>query len=75
MLFRSAGSATAAGANCSWDRNNCGPNNEPFSMHAGGGCFAGFGDGSVHWLSEKLDVQVIRQLIDPSDGEAPLAYQ
>ena len=72
---RDAGTATAAGANCSWDRNNCGPNNEPFSMHAGGGCFAGFGDGSVHWLSEKLDVQVIRQLIDPSDGEAPLAYQ
>jgi prepilin-type N-terminal cleavage/methylation domain-containing protein len=72
---RDAGTATAAGANCSWDRNNCGPNNEPFSLHSGGGCFAGFGDGSVHWLSEKLDVQVIRQLIDPKDGEAPLAYQ
>ena len=61
--------------NCSWDRNNCGSNNEPFSLHAGGGCFSGFGDGSVHWLSEKLDVQVLRQLSDPADGDAPLAYQ
>jgi len=66
---------TATGVDCSWDMNNCGSNDEPFSLHAGNGCFAGFGDGSVHWLSEKLDLQVIRQLSDPSDGEAPLAYQ
>ena len=66
---------STSGDNCSWDRNNCGSNNEPFSMHSGNGCFAGFGDGSVRWLSEKLDVQVIRQLCDPADGEAPMAYQ
>ena len=65
----------ATGANCSWDMNNCGSNDEPFSLHAGGGCFSGFGDGSVHWLNEKLDVQVLRQLSDPADGDAPLAYQ
>ncbi|MFM9194744.1 MAG: DUF1559 domain-containing protein [Planctomycetia bacterium] len=56
---------------CTWDQNNCGPNDEPFSLHAGGGVFAGFGDGSVHLLYEKLDVQVVRQLSDPSDGEQP----
>ena len=70
MLFRSA-----AGGDCPWNKNNCGSNDEPFSMHAGGGCFSGFGDGSVHWLSEKLDVQVLRQLADPADGETPMAYQ
>lgn len=63
------------GTNCDWALNNCGSNDEPFSMHAGGGCFAGFGDGSVHWLTEKLDVQVLRQLSDPADGDTPLAYQ
>lgn len=65
----------ATGANCSWDMNNCGSNDEPFSLHSGGGCFAGFADGSVHWLSEKLDVQVVRQLADPADGDAPLPYE
>jgi prepilin-type N-terminal cleavage/methylation domain-containing protein len=68
-------SAVAAGGDCPWNKNNCGSNDEPFSMHAGGGCFSGFGDGSVHWLSEKLDVQVLRQLADPADGETPMAYQ
>jgi prepilin-type N-terminal cleavage/methylation domain-containing protein len=60
---------------CLWTANNCGPNDEPFSMHAGGGCFAGFGDGSVHWLSDQLDVQVCRQLADPADGEKPRKYE
>lgn len=67
--------ATATGADCSWDMNNCGSNDEPFSLHAGNGCFAGFADGSVHWLSERLDVQVVRQLSDPADGDAPLPYE
>jgi hypothetical protein len=65
----------STGADCDWSINNCGSNNEPFSLHSGGGCFAGFGDGSVHWLSEKLDVQVVRQLVDPADGDAPLPYE
>lgn len=62
-------------AACPWSTNNCGPNDEPFSLHGGGGCFAGFADGSTHWLSEKLDVQVLRQLSDPSDGEKPRRYE
>jgi len=60
---------------CTWDQNNCGPNDEPFSLHAGSGCFAGFADGSVHWLNEKLDVQVLRQLVDPNDVEQPLPFE
>ena len=66
---------SGTGVNCDWALNNCGPNDEPFSLHSGGGCFAGFGDGSVHWVSEKLDPQVLRQLSDPADGDAPLAYE
>ena len=61
-------------ATCLWSQNNCGPNDEPFSMHAGGGCFAGLADGSVSWFDEALDAQVLRQLSDPADGEAPLPY-
>jgi prepilin-type N-terminal cleavage/methylation domain-containing protein len=61
-------------ATCLWSLNNCGPNDEPFSMHAGGGCFGGLADGSVSWFDETLDPQVLRQLSDPSDGEAPLPY-
>ncbi len=58
-------------ATCLWSTNNCGPNDEPFSLHAGGGCFAGLADGSVTWLGDDLDCQVLRQLSDPADGEAP----
>ncbi len=61
-------------ATCLWSINNCGPNDEPFSMHAGGGCFAGLADGSVTWLGDDLDCQVLRQLSDPADGEAALQY-
>lgn len=61
-------------ATCTWDLNNCGPNDEPFSTHAGGGCFGGLADGSVSWFNQDLDVQVLRQLSDPADGEAALQY-
>ena len=60
---------------CSWATNNCGPNDEPFSLHAGAGCFSGFADGSVHWLSERLDYNVLRQLTDPNDQEKPRTYE
>ena len=63
------------GQACPWMQNNCGSNDEPFSLHSGGGCFAGFADGSVHWLNEKLDVHVLRQVSDPVDGEKMLRYE
>lgn len=65
------GSATT----CTWDLNNCGPNDEPFSLHGGGGCFGALADGSVSWFSQDLDVQVLRQLSDPADGQVALNYQ
>ena len=59
---------------CTWQAINCGPNDEPFSLHAGTGCFAGFADGAVRFLSSKTGGDVIRQLCDPADGEQPLPY-
>jgi len=63
----SSGSTTAT--DCSWHLNNCGSNDEPFSTHAGDGIYAGFGDGSVKWISAKTSTDVLRQLADPNDGE------
>jgi prepilin-type N-terminal cleavage/methylation domain-containing protein len=62
-------------SDCLWTVNNCGPNDEPFSMHSGNGCFAGFADGSVHFLSAQLAPGVLRQLSDPADMEKPLRYE
>jgi len=53
---------------CPWSTNNCGPNDEPFSMHVGGvQCV--LGDGSVKFLSENLDQGIIKRLCDPKDGQ------
>ena len=53
---------------CPWTTNNCGPNDEPFSLHTGG-CHALMGDGSVRFLAENLDTQVLRRLCSRIDGE------
>lgn len=58
---------------CPWGTNNCGPNDEPFSAHVGG-CHALLGDGSVHFLSENIDVHIIRRLCNPKDGEVVGEY-
>jgi prepilin-type N-terminal cleavage/methylation domain-containing protein len=55
-------------AGCPWSQNNCGPNDEPFSLHTGG-CHALLGDGTVRFISENIDTQIIRRLSDPADGE------
>ena len=55
-------------ATCLWTTNNCGPNDEPFSFHVGG-CHALLGDGSVRFLSENLDTQLVRRLMARADGE------
>jgi len=72
--YTATSSAGSASDGCSWMVNNCGPNDEAFSLHSGNGCFAGFADGSVKWMSGKSDVQVLRQVSDPGDGEQPLPY-
>ncbi|MCE5269365.1 MAG: DUF1559 domain-containing protein, partial [Planctomycetaceae bacterium] len=50
----------AQGTNCSWSQNNCGPNDEPFGFHTGG-CNGVMVDGSVRFLSEKLDPVTLRR--------------
>ena len=53
---------------CPWTITNCGPNDEPFSLHTGG-CHALLCDGSVKFMSENTDLQVVRRASDPQDGE------
>jgi prepilin-type N-terminal cleavage/methylation domain-containing protein len=53
---------------CPWSTNNCGPNDEPFSLHAGG-CHGLLGDGSVRFISENTDVNTIRRLCNRKDGQ------
>ena len=52
---------------CLWVNNNCGPNDEPFSWHVGG-CQATMGDGSVRFLSENMDVLVLKRIAGSQDG-------
>jgi prepilin-type N-terminal cleavage/methylation domain-containing protein/prepilin-type processing-associated H-X9-DG protein len=59
-------------ANCPWQtKTNCGPNDEIFSFHAGGGANVLFGDGHVVFLRQNADVFVIRQLVTLNEGVAP----
>ena len=60
-------SPAGGGTACPWGINNCGPNDEPFSSHAGG-CQALFGDGRVRFMSESINIQIIRMLADRKDG-------
>ena len=59
---------TGGPAACPWTTNNCGPNDEPFSLHTGG-CHAMLCDGSVRFISQNIDTQTIRQLMDRADGQ------
>ncbi len=52
-----------------WTANNCGPNDEPFSLHPGG-CNAVFGDGHVAFLPQTMDPRVMRRLVTWNEGVA-----
>jgi prepilin-type N-terminal cleavage/methylation domain-containing protein/prepilin-type processing-associated H-X9-DG protein len=56
---------------CTWDTNNCGPNDEPFSFH-GSGSNAMFVDGHVTWLKNSIDPIVFRRLLTPAE-QLPIA--
>ena len=62
-----AGVKGAQGTNCSWTQNNCGANDEPFGFHTGG-CNCVMVDGSVRFLSDKLDPVTLRRLVTRSEG-------
>jgi prepilin-type N-terminal cleavage/methylation domain-containing protein len=53
---------------CTWQTNNCGPNDEPFAFHTGivVSCMA---DGSVRTLRDSLDWQITRAIATSSRGE------
>ena len=55
-------------ASCPWSTNNCGPNDEPFSLHVGG-VHALLGDGTVRFISDNIDYNNLRRLANPKDGE------
>ena len=55
-------------AECLWSVNNCGPNDEPFSFHAGG-LNATMGDGSVRFMSDSMDGVAIKWLVGADDGQ------
>lgn len=55
-------------ATCPWTTNNCGPCEEIFSFHSGGAHVL-LGDGSVHFLTESLDLATLRALVTRSEAE------
>ncbi|MDZ4849006.1 MAG: DUF1559 domain-containing protein [Pirellulaceae bacterium] len=55
---------------CTWDTNNCGLNDEPFSFHIGG-VHAVMADGSVHFFSESVDGTTLRALVSRAEGDRP----
>jgi hypothetical protein len=58
---------TGGPASCPWTLTNCGPNDEPFSLHTGG-CHALMGDGTVRFISENTSFLIIRNLCGRAEG-------
>jgi prepilin-type N-terminal cleavage/methylation domain-containing protein/prepilin-type processing-associated H-X9-DG protein len=58
---------------CNWiTTNNCGPNDEIFSFHAG--AQAVFCDGHVEMLRAGMDARIVRMLVTPNGGEVLPQY-
>jgi prepilin-type processing-associated H-X9-DG protein len=55
-------------AECPWQTNNCGPNDEPFAFHPSGLNLV-MADGSVRFLSESIDGVAVKWLVGARDGQ------
>ena len=53
---------------CSWQINNCGPNDEPFGFHVGG-VNSTFGDGSVRYIGDDVDGVIVKFMVGCNDGQ------
>ncbi len=62
-----ASAVTSAIRNCDWTKNNCGPNDEPYSFH-NQGCNSLMGDGSVKFVREDIDPIQLRYMLTPTEG-------
>jgi prepilin-type N-terminal cleavage/methylation domain-containing protein/prepilin-type processing-associated H-X9-DG protein len=51
--------------------NNCGPNDEIFSFHAGGGANVVFADGHVTFLRDTITAVTVRYLVTRDEGAIP----
>lgn len=54
-------------ADCRWNLNNCGPNDEPFAFH-GAGVNAAMADGSVQFVSSNIEGLTVRYLVSRDEG-------
>jgi prepilin-type N-terminal cleavage/methylation domain-containing protein/prepilin-type processing-associated H-X9-DG protein len=66
-LPSASGVKGAQASGCSWTQNNCGANDEAFAFHTGG-CNTVMVDGSVRFLSSKLDAATLRHLVTRAEG-------
>jgi prepilin-type N-terminal cleavage/methylation domain-containing protein len=57
-----------SGGGCTWNNNNCGPNDEPFSFHSGI-VMAAMGDGTVRAFRDSIDPLVAKALASGAGGE------
>lgn len=67
-MFNNYASPVGGPPACRWQVNNCGPNDEPFSFHAGG-VNAVMGDGSVRFIRDGIDALILKALVGATDGQ------
>lgn len=53
---------------CFWTSPDCGPSDEPFSFHSGGGVNALFMDGHVIFIRDDVDPVTFRRMITAQEG-------